>query len=120
MFTYAIVRSGNKQYRVSPGDTLNVELIGDKEPGDKVNLDQVLLVSNNGDITVGKPYVSGAKVVAKIESHGKGDKVLVYKMKRKVRYRRKVGHRQPFARLAIESIEVGGASLKAAAKAKGK
>jgi large subunit ribosomal protein L21 len=120
MSTYAIFKSGSKQYRVAPGDSLNVELIGDREPGDTVKLDQVLLVSNNGEVTIGKPYVTGAQVVAKIESHGKGDKVLVYKMKRKVRYRRKVGHRQPFARLAIQSIDVGGESHKTAAKAKGK
>ncbi len=120
MSTYAIIRSGNKQYRVAPGDTLNVELIDEKEPGDTLNIDQVLLVSDNGDVTVGKPYVNGAKVVAKIESHGKADKVLVYKMKRKTRYRRKVGHRQPFARIAIQSIEVGGAALMVAVKAKEK
>lgn len=118
MSSYAIIKSGGKQYRVAPGDVLNVELISDKEPGDTVNIEEVLLVSNEGDVTIGKPFVSGASVTAKIEGHLKGEKQLVYKMKRKVRYRRKVGHRQSYARIAIQSIGINGATLKPAAKEK--
>ena len=108
MSTYAIIQTGGKQYRVAPGDVLNVELIADKEPGDTVNIDQVLLVSNDGDVSIGKPYVSGAKVVAKVEGQGKGEKKLVFKFKPKVRYQRKQGHRQSLTKLAIKEIVAGG------------
>lgn len=105
MNTYAIVLTGGKQYRVKPGDVIDVERLAEFEPGDTVTLDHVLLVSKEGAVTVGTPVVPGAKVVAKVEAEGKAKKILVFKYKPKVRYRRKNGHRQRFSRLAIESID---------------
>ena len=106
MSTYAIIKTGGKQYRVKPGDVVDVERLTKFEPGDTVDMDQVLMLSRDGEVTVGTPTVPGARVVAKIETEGKARKVLVFKYKRKVRYRRKIGHRQRYSRLAIQSIEV--------------
>lgn len=104
MTTYAIIKTGGKQYRVQPGDVIEVERLVDTEPGDTFSFDEVLLVSKDGDVTVGSPTVKGAKVVAKIEDEAKGDKILVFKYKRKVRFRRKNGHRQWFSRVSITGI----------------
>ena len=110
MSTYAVIETGGKQYRVSPGDTIAVERLTESEPGDTVRLDKVLLVSQDGDVTVGAPTVAGAQVVAKVEGEGRTKKVLVFRYKPKVRYRRKTGHRQRFSTLMIEGIEIGGAA----------
>ena len=107
MTTYAVIETGGKQYRVQPGDVIDVERLTDSEPGDTVRLDKVLLLSRDGDVTVGTPVVADAQVVAKIEAEGKGKKVLVFKYKPKVRYRRKTGHRQRYSQLTIQGIEVG-------------
>ena len=100
---YAIVQTGGKQYRVAVGDRLRVDVMH-HEPGEDIQLDQVLLVSKGGEVTVGNPLVAGAKVGAKVEGNGKSDKITVFKYKPKVRYRRKTGHRQPYTELAIEKI----------------
>ena len=100
---YAVVETGGKQYRVEVGDTINVERL-DAEPGDEVTLDRVLLVSNDGSVTVGRPVVDGARVVASVEEHRKGDKIRVFKMRPKKRYRRTQGHRQTFTALTIKDI----------------
>lgn len=103
MIEYAVIKTGGKQYRVREGDTLDVEkLPGEK--GDPVELTEVLLVSQDGKAIVGSPTVPGARVTAQILEHGRGVKVTVFKFKRKVRYRRKRGHRQPFTRLSIRGI----------------
>lgn len=102
--TYAIVETGGKQYRVQPGDTLRVEKL-DVGEGETVVFDKVLAVAKDGALTVGAPYVEGAKVTAKVTAHGKGRKIIVFKYHNKTNYRRKSGHRQPFTAVTIESIE---------------
>ena len=102
---YAVVMTGGKQYRVSQGDVIYVEKL-DVEVDSTVELNEVLVVSKeSGELVVGKPVVSGAKVTAKVLSQGKNKKIIVFKYKRKKDYRRKQGHRQPFTKLQIESIE---------------
>ena len=103
---YAVVRTGGKQYSVREGQQLDVELI-DGEAGDRVELGEVLLISDGDRLTVGTPTVGGARVVAEVIGQGRAPKVTVFKYKRKTRYRRKVGHRQPFTRLAVREIISG-------------
>ncbi len=100
---YAIIETGGKQYRVQEGDTLFVEKI-DKEEGEKVDLTKVLLISKEGDLIVGKPYIENAKVEATVLEHGKARKIVVFKYKPKKNYRKKQGHRQPYTKLKIEKI----------------
>ncbi|MBY6277240.1 50S ribosomal protein L21 [Symbiobacterium thermophilum] len=102
--TYAIVETGGKQYRVQEGDTLRVEKLTAGE-GETVVFDKVLAISRDGKVTVGTPYIEGAKVTAKVAAHGKGPKIIVFKYHNKTNYRRKTGHRQPFTAITIESIE---------------
>ncbi|CAI8042935.1 50S ribosomal protein L21 [Geodia barretti] len=97
---YAIVKTGGKQYRVSPGDVLDVELLTAEE-GATTQFDEVLAVSRDGE-------VAGARVIAQVQSHYKDKKVIVYKYKAKTRYRRKRGHRQNYTRILIQDIESGG------------
>jgi large subunit ribosomal protein L21 len=103
---YAIVRSGGKQYRVREGDTIDVARLPTPE-GERVDLPEVLLLAEDGQVTVGAPTVAGVKVVAEVVSHGREPKVIVFKYKAKTRYRKKTGHRQDFTRLAIQRIQVG-------------
>jgi large subunit ribosomal protein L21 len=103
---YAIVRSGGKQYRVQQGATIDVERLAAPE-GERVDLSEVLLLAEDGRVTVGTPTVPGVKVVAEVVSHGRGPKLIVFKYKAKTRYRKKTGHRQAFTRLAIQRIQVG-------------
>lgn len=105
MADYAIVQTGGKQYRVQPGDTVRVESLPGDE-GDEVELTDVLLVSRDGDVTVGAPTVPGAKVTAEVVGKGKGKKIIVFKYKAKTRYRRKNGHRQPYTELKVTGISV--------------
>ena len=100
---YAIVKTGGKQYKVAQGDVLFVEKLEANE-GDVVTLDQVLAVVGENGLTVGAPVVEGATVTAKVVAQGKAKKVIVYKYKAKKDYRRKQGHRQPYTKLVIESI----------------
>ncbi len=102
---YAIIATGGKQIRVEEGRYVEIEMLG-ADVDSTVTFDQVLLVSKDGNITIGAPTVSGAKVTGKVLSHGKGPKVIVYKMRPKKHYRRKRGHRQPFTRVMIESISL--------------
>ena len=100
---YAVFKTGGKQYRVKPGDTLDVEKL-------TVGVDsvaefgEVLAISDDGEVTYGSPYVAGAKVLAQVQSHYKDKKIIVFKYKRKTRYRRKKGHRQIYTRLLIQDI----------------
>ena len=105
MVDYAIVQTGGKQYRVTPGDTLRVESLPGDE-GDEVQLTDVLMVSNNGKVTLGSPTVPGAKVTAEVVGQGRGKKIIVFKYKAKTRYRRKNGHRQPYTELIVTGITV--------------
>ena len=100
---YAIVKTGGEQYKVAQGDVLFVEKLEANE-GDVVTLDQVLAVAGENGLTVGAPVVEGATVTAKVVAQGKAKKVIVYKYKAKKDYRRKQGHRQPYTKLVIESI----------------
>ena len=99
---YAIIETGGKQIKVQQGDKIFVEKLDAKE-GETVEFDKVLFVGGSA-AKVGKPYVEGAKVVAKVEKQGKAAKVVVFKYKAKANYRRKQGHRQPYTRVVIESI----------------
>ena len=91
---YAVIKTGGKQYRVAKGDKIFVEKL-EGNVGDAVSFDQVLLLGGDA-IKLGKPLVSGAKVEAKILEHGRGEKVIIFKFRRRKNYRRKTGHRQPF------------------------
>ncbi|NLV92057.1 MAG: 50S ribosomal protein L21 [Firmicutes bacterium] len=101
---YAIIETGGKQYKVAPGDVIRVEKLS-SEVDSEITLDKVLLVENDGELKVGSPVVDGAKVTAKVLSHGRGKKILVFKYKPKKNYRRRQGHRQPYTELRIEKIE---------------
>jgi large subunit ribosomal protein L21 len=103
---YAIIQTGGKQYRVAPGDVLRVERLPG-ERGDEVQLDQVLLVTDdNGSVRVGQPLVENASVKGQILRQGKAKKIVVYKKKRRKGYRRKQGHRQLFTAVQIQEIIV--------------
>ncbi|MGB3129021.1 MAG: 50S ribosomal protein L21 [Dehalococcoidia bacterium] len=102
---YAIVETGGKQYKVSPGQTIDVEKLS--VDGDTVELDRVHLVADGDKVTLGRPTIVGAKVIADVVGDGKRGKVIVFKYKPKVRYRIKKGHRQPYTRLEIKEIVVG-------------
>ncbi len=101
----AIIKTGGKQYKVSPGDKLKIEKV-DKKEGEEIIFDQVLLVEKGNKVQVGTPLVKDAKVSAKVLSQGKADKIIVFKFKSKTRYRKKAGHRQPFSEVEILKIEV--------------
>jgi len=100
---YAVIKTGGKQYRVSTGETLKIETIAG-DVGSAVVLDKVLLVANGETLTVGKPLVNGASVQATIVSHGRGDKVRIFKMKRRKHYQKRQGHRQNFTEIRIDGI----------------
>jgi large subunit ribosomal protein L21 len=101
---YAIVETGGKQYRVTQGQTVDVDNMNVIE-GDAVELNKVLVIGNDKNVTIGAPTVAGAKVIATSKGTVRGDKIIVYKFKSKVRYRKKTGHHQLFTRLAIDKIE---------------
>ncbi len=103
---YAVVRTGGKQLRVSPGDIVNVEKLS-VDAGETVELTDVLLVATESGITLGKPTVPDAKVVCRSLGEGKGKKIVIYKYKRRKGFARKQGHRQPYTKLAIQEIRVG-------------
>ncbi len=101
---YAVIQTGGKQYRVAPGEEIKVEKL-DGNIGDEVCFDNVLLVSKDDKVTVGKPVLKDTKVVAKITSHGRGPKIVVFKYKKRKGYRRKQGHRQDYTGVKILHIE---------------
>jgi large subunit ribosomal protein L21 len=103
---YAVVKTGGKQYRVQVGETVDVELLP-AEPGQSIDLEQVLMVSDDGAVNVGQPLVDGARVRATVVGEVRGEKLIIFKYKPKVRYRRRTGHRQSYTRLTIEEIVPG-------------
>jgi large subunit ribosomal protein L21 len=100
---YAVIKTGGKQYRISAGDKLKVESLP-VEVGGEVVLGDVLMVADSDNITVGKPNINGAQVKATVLSHGRGDKILIYKMRRRKHYRKTQGHRQNFTEIRIDAI----------------
>jgi len=101
---YAIVKTGGKQYRVQEGDVINVEKL-DADVQDDVVFDQVLAVCEDGKLTTGKPFVDGARAVGTVLEQGKGDKVMVFKFRRRNKYRKLRGHRQHYTQVRIDAIE---------------
>ncbi|HSH85980.1 MAG: 50S ribosomal protein L21 [Methylophilus sp.] len=100
---YAVIKTGGKQYKVTAGEKLKVEkLIGDV--GSTVVIDKVLLIANGESTTIGAPLVAGAKVSATVVSHGRGDKVMIFKMRRRKHYRKTQGHRQSYTEIQIDTI----------------
>ncbi len=104
--TYAIIRTGGMQFRAEPGKTLRVPTI-EGEVGANITFDEVLLGSDGTNVHTGAPLVSGAKVSGEIVRHGRGDKIIVFKFKRRKNYARKQGHRQPFTEVRINDISLG-------------
>ena len=100
---YAVIETGGKQYRVQEGDTVFVEKL-DVAEGETVNFDKVLLLSNEGNLNAGKPYVEGANVEGTVLEQGRAKKIIVFKYKSKKNYRKKKGHRQPFTKIKIDKI----------------
>ena len=104
--TYAIIRTGGKQFRVEPGKTIRIPtLVG--EAGSSVEFSDVLLGSDGNNVRTGVPTLSGAKVTGEIVKHGRGDKIVVFKFKRRKNYSRKQGHRQGFTEVKINDISLG-------------
>ena len=100
---YAVVKTGGKQYLVSAGTKIKVEQLT-ADVGSEVTLDQVLMIAEDGNVKLGAPLVAGAAVKAKVLSQGRGDKVRIYKMRRRKHYRKSQGHRQNFTELEITGI----------------
>jgi len=103
---YAVVKTGGKQYRVSQGDKLKVELLKAAE-GDSVTLDDILMVGEGDSVTIGEPLVANASVNAKVLSHGRAKKVHIMKFRRRKHHRKQMGHRQSYTELEITGINAG-------------
>ena len=110
---YAVIEACGKQYKVTKGDVVFFEKL-DVEEGKKVTFDKVVLLSDDGKVEVGAPYVKGMKVEGKVVAHGKGKKIVVFKYKAKKNYRRKQGHRQPYTKVEITAIKAPAAKKETA------
>jgi len=106
---YAVIKTGGKQYRVSPGDVLQIEKL-DGEPGAELQFTEVLMTAQGGAVQVGTPTVAGARVVAEVVKQGRAKKILVFKKKRRKNYRRRKGHRQYQTTVRVTAIESGASS----------
>lgn len=104
---YAIFRAAGFQYRAEPGHTLKLPTL-EAEPGQEVEFGEVLLGATDDEVVVGTPLLDGAKVVTEVVRHGRGDKVVVFKFKRRKGYRRKQGHRQDFTEVTVRAVDLGG------------
>ncbi|MBL8510808.1 MAG: 50S ribosomal protein L21 [Betaproteobacteria bacterium] len=102
---YAVIKTGGKQYRVQAGEKIKVEQIP-AEVGSQIVIDQVLMVGGGDTVTIGKPIVTGAQVAATVVSHGRADKVHIFKMRRRKHYQKRQGHRQNYTELQIGNITV--------------
>lgn len=100
---YAVIKTGGKQYRVSSGEKIKVEQIA-ADVGQEIVLNEVLAVGNGADIKVGTPLLAGAAVKATVIAHGRGDKIRIFKMRRRKHYQKRQGHRQNYTELQISSI----------------
>ena len=114
--SYAIIRTGGKQYRVNEGDNLQIEKI-EGEPGQEITLDEVLAIGEGADLQIGKGSIEGAKVEAKIVRQGRGKKIRIWLFKRRKGYNRRLGHRQDFTEIRITGIPSGSAAPAADAAA---
>lgn len=108
---YAVIKTGGKQYKVSAGDKLKVEKLAG-EVGTKVVLDKILMVADGEAVTIGSPLVVGATVNATVVSHGRGDKVMIFKFRRRKHYRKTQGHRQSYTEIIIDDVNGKSASAK--------
>jgi large subunit ribosomal protein L21 len=115
---YAVVSSGGKQYRVEPGSTLVLERLS-AQPGSAVTFDRVLLVGDGDQVTIGKPTVAGATVRGTVLGNERGPKLVIYKFRQKVKYRRRTGHRQELIRVRIDAISADGVTTEVEDKPKG-
>ncbi|MEZ0232158.1 MAG: 50S ribosomal protein L21 [Methylophilaceae bacterium] len=114
---YAVIKTGGKQYRVTAGERLKVEkLIGDV--GSSITLDKVLVLADGDNVTIGAPLIAGASVQATVLSHGRGDKVMIFKFRRRKHYRKTQGHRQSYTEIQIGDIGASAKPAKAAKAAK--
>ena len=113
---FAVIKTGGKQYRVASGDVIKIEKL-DGEDGSSLNFDDVLLVGDDSNVTAGTPIVEGAKVSGEILEQARGDKVVIFKKKRRHNYRRKAGHRQNLTVVRITDIVADGKKKAAAKKA---
>lgn len=111
--TYAIIKTGGRQYRVAEGDTIDIDLV-DVEPGKQATFGDVLMFADGGKLTHGEPLISGAKVTAEVVEQRKDKKVIAFKYRRRKGYHRTVGHRRKLTRVKIKTISVG--AKKTAAK----
>jgi large subunit ribosomal protein L21 len=103
---YAIFRTGGKQFRAEPGATIRIPNVT-AEPGDSITFSEVLLGATDGDVKVGAPLVDGAAITAEVVKHGKGEKIIIFKHKRRKNYRRKLGHRQQYTEIRVSEINLG-------------
>ena len=101
---YAVIKSGGKQYKVAAGEKLKIEQIP-TQVGEKISLDQVLMVAQGEKVSVGSPLVDGAVVSATVLGHGRADKVKIFKMRRRKHYQKRQGHRQNFTEVMINEIK---------------
>ena len=101
---YAVIKSGGKQYKVAAGEKLKIEQIH-TQVGEKISLDQVLMVSQGDKVSIGSPLVNGAVVSATVLGHGRADKVKIFKMRRRKHYQKRQGHRQNFTEVMIDEIK---------------
>ena len=101
---YAVIKTGGKQYKVQKDEVLKIETL-EVDSGDKITFDQVLMVADNGNVKVGKPYVDGATVAAEVVGHGRGKKIMVLKFRRRKQYLKRQGHRQNFTKIKITDIK---------------
>ena len=108
---FAVVKTGGKQYRVEEGRSLKVDRLAG-EPGDSVELGEILMIGEGSEVTVGAPLVAGARVIGTIAEQGRAPKIVVFRYKNKTRSRKKTGHRQPYTRLIISDVLVPGAEPK--------
>lgn len=102
---YAVIQSGDKQYKVEVGDTIRTEKI-DSKAGEKIGLKEVLLIKDGDKLLVGRPFLSGAKIIAEVKEQGRGKKVVIGKFKKRKGYRRKAGHRQEYTALLIKEMKL--------------
>ncbi len=102
---YAIIRTGGKQFRVSPGDIVHVPTLAGKNEGARIEFDEVLVAGDDNGVRIGAPTVAGARVTATVLESGRGQKIIVFKFKRRKHYKRAKGHRQGFTAVKIDSID---------------